>query len=138
MYGQQAQAEAQIGGGASTTARSPLALSSKWLARSHKTGCAAGTTKDRALRGEQKTMNLTPVDKNRNRIECECTFAQRFTNKPGGANRVVLTFEDTQMAKEVFHFVWGKAMGRPMSWLKDEKNKEEAGRPAEVSPSPRS
>jgi hypothetical protein len=46
----------------------------------------------------------------------------------------VLTFEDGQMAKEVFHFVWGKAMDRPMPWLKDEKNKEEASRWTEVSP----
>jgi hypothetical protein len=41
-------------------------------------------------------MNLTPVDKNGNRIEGECTFAQRFTSLPGGANQVVLTFEDGQ------------------------------------------
>ena len=79
-------------------------------------------------------MNLTLVDESGNRIECECTFAQRFTSLPGGANQVVLTFEDGQMAKEVFHFVWGKVMDRPMPWLKDEKNKE-ASRPAEVSPS---
>ena len=83
-------------------------------------------------------MNLMLVDKNGNRIESKCTFAQRFTSLPGGANQVVLTFEDSQNAKEVFHFVWGKALGRPMSWLKREKNKEEASRLAEVSPSPRS
>jgi hypothetical protein len=102
-------------------------------------GCGdkRGLRPDRALKGEERTMNLTLVDKNGNRIECECTFAQRFTSLPGGANQVVLTFEDSQMAKEVFHFVWGKAMDRPMPWLKDEKNKEEASRPAEVSPSPR-
>jgi hypothetical protein len=29
-------------------------------------------------------MNLTLVDKNGNRIECECTFAQRFTRPRGG------------------------------------------------------
>ena len=56
----------------------------------------------------------------------------------GGANQVVLTFEDGQLAKEVFQFVWGKALSRPMPWLKDEKKNEEASRPAEVSPSPRS
>ena len=81
--------------------------------------------------------NLTLVDKNGNRIECECTWVQRFTGIPGGAYQVVLTFDDSQTAKEVFHFVWNKAMDRPLSWLKDEKNKE-ASRPAEVSPSPRS
>jgi ABC-type uncharacterized transport system substrate-binding protein len=54
-----------------------------------------------------------------------------------GNSEVVLTFEDSQMAKDVFHFVWGKAMDRPMPWLKDEKSKE-ASRPAEVTPSPRS
>jgi hypothetical protein len=64
---------------------------------------------------------------------------QRFTNVPGAANQVVLTFEDSQTAKEVLHFVWVKAMGRQITWLKKgEKNKEEASRPAEVSPSPRS
>ena len=80
-------------------------------------------------------MNLTLVDKNGNRIECECTWVQRFTGIPGGAYQVVLTFDDSQTAKEVFHFVWNKAMDRPLSWLKDEKNKE-ASRPAEVSLSP--
>jgi hypothetical protein len=54
-------------------------------------------------------------------------WATKFTSVPGGADRVVLTFEDGHMAKEVFHFVWSKALSRPMPWLKDEK-KEEASR----------
>jgi hypothetical protein len=41
---------------------------------------AGALAKDRALKWEERTMNLTLVDKNGNRIESECTFAQRFTS----------------------------------------------------------
>jgi hypothetical protein len=75
--------------------------------------------------------NLTLVDKNGNRIECECTWVQRFTSRPGGSKRVVLTFEDSQTAKDVFSFVWEKAMGRQIDWRKGTKRTK--GR---VSPSP--
>jgi hypothetical protein len=80
-------------------------------------------------------MNLTLVDKHGNRIECECTFAQRFTSLPGGSKQVVLTFEDSQTAKEVFYFVWVKAMGRRISWsnwLKDQQRTKETSRPAQL------
>jgi len=80
--------------------------------------------------------NLTLIDNNGNRIECECKYVERFMNVPGGAKEVVLRFEDSKTAKEVFDFVWVKAMGRQITWGK--KNKEEASRPTEVSPSPRS
>jgi hypothetical protein len=66
----------------------------------------------------QEGKPLTLIDENGNRLVCECTFAQRFSNREGEANKVVLWFEDAEKAMELFHFVWCKVLNREASWLK--------------------
>ena len=72
-------------------------------------------------------MNLTLVDKNGNRIECECTFAQRFTSLPGGANQVVLTFEDGQMGRR-YSTSCGQGDGPPDA-LAERREEQGGGKP---------